>query len=223
MPEPKRSGSNGSVIVFIGRIRKKLVNMSWVRWLYSDRYLLLHAVEATEAVIVDSDDGLYCNRVEDLALFEQTERWLPRDVFVAEARRRIAEGMCLYTAVTDGRLVHYGWLVPRQHEAWFPYVHQRFVFPEGSSVLFNAYTHPAARGTGLHLRSMRRRIADACASPGTVRVYTAIESHNRASRAVAAKAGFKCVDVLFESVRFGRVNRGRMLPQAYFSRIETQS
>lgn len=221
MPEMKRS--NGPLSLLLTRVRKKLVNLGWVRWLYSDHYLLLHTVEGPAAVFADADDGLHRNCIEDLALFEQTERWLPREVFVAEAQRRIAEGMCLYTAVADGRLIHYGWLVPRQYEARFPYVNQDYVFPEGSAVLFNAYTHPAARGTGLHLRSMRRRIADALAAPGTVRVYTAIESHNRASRAVAAKAGFKCVEVLFETIRFGRVNRGRMSPETYFSGIEKQT
>lgn len=204
------------------RVRRRLANSRPLRWLRSERYLLLHAIEA-DAVDALDEDELRCNCIEDLQLFEQTERWLPRDAFVAEARRRIdQEGMRLYTAVSDGVLVHYGWLVPRQQRSWFPYVSQHYDYPEGSAVLFNAYTHPHARGTGLHTRSMRRRIADGAAQAGVRRVYTAIESHNRASRAVAARCGFVCVDVLFERIRCGRVERGHLSPETYFSTIETR-
>ena len=191
-----------------------------MRWLRSDRYLLLHAIDASQVKPVQADE-LHINALDDLAHFEQTERWLPRDTFIAEARRRIDdEGMRLYTAILGDRLVHWGWLVPRQQCSWFPYVQQHYDYPDGTAVLFNAYTHPAARGTGLHTRSMKRRIADGAAQPGARWVYTAIESHNRASRAVAARCGFKCVDVLFERIRCGRVQRGRMTPDDYFKTIE---
>lgn len=203
-------------------VRRRAANLRLLRWLHSDRYLLLHAIEA-DTVGVLAEDELRCNCIDDLLLFEQTERWLSRDAFMAEARRRIdQDGMRLYTAVRDGVLVHYGWLVPRQQRSWFPYVSQHYDYPEGSAVLFNAYTHPRARGTGLHTRSMRRRIADGAGQAGTRRVYTAIESHNRASRAVAARCGFVCVDVLFERIRFGRIERGNMPPQTYFSTVETR-
>lgn len=201
-------------------LQRRLLQLRPVRWLRSDRYLLLHAIEAERAAPASADDGLRCNRLDDLALFEQTERWLPREVFVAEAQRRIGEGLRLYTAIDGRRLVHYGWLVPSQSEAWLPFVQQRFRFPAGSAVLFNAYTHPAARGSGLHERSMRRRVADAAALPGTHWVYTAIESHNTASRIVAARVGLRCVDVLYERVRWGRTERGRMSPDQYFQGIE---
>ncbi len=203
----------------LARVRRRIATSAPVRWLRSDRYLLLHAIEA-DAVEPLAADELRCNAVEDLQLFEQTERWLSREAFVAEARRRIADGMRLYTAVVDGVLVHYGWLVPRQQRSWFPYVSQYYDYPDGAAVLFNAYTHPKARGTGLHTRSMRRRIADGAAQPGARRVYTAIESHNQASRAVAARCGFRCVEVLYERIRWGRVERGRMSPETYFSTIE---
>lgn len=201
-------------------LRRKLLNMRLVRWVYSDRYLLVHALAAENILPPFPDDGLHCNRFDDLNYFEQTERWLDREEFSKEARKRIAEGMSLYTSVIDEKLVHYGWMIPRQNRAWFPYVHQHYDFPPGTAVLFNAYTHPAARGSGLHSNSMRRRLADAASIPGTIAVYTSIESHNLASRAVAAKVGFVCVDVLYEIVRFGRIQRGRMTPEAYYSHVE---
>lgn len=205
---------------WLQRLRRRIGNSGPVRWLRSDRYLLLHAVEAAQARPVAPDE-LHLNCLEDLECFQQTERWLPREAFIKEARRRVdEEGMRLYTAVAKGLLVHYGWLVPRQQRSWFPYVQQHYDYPDGTAVLFNAYTHPAARGTGLHTRSMMRRIADGAAQSGARWVYTAIESHNQASRAVAARCGFKCVDVLFERIRFGRVQRGRMSPADYFTTIE---
>jgi hypothetical protein len=201
-------------------LRLRLAKTAAVRWFHSDHYLLLHAVEADLAPSAPDDDDLHCNRVEDLALFEQTERWLPPDTFVAEARRRIKEGLRLYTATDDRRLLHYGWLVPRQEEAWLPYVRQHFRFPPGTAVLFNAYTHPAARGRGIHERSMRRRVCDAAKLPGTQWVFTAIESHNAASRIVAGRVGLRCVLVLYERVRLGRVTRGRMSPEVYLATVE---
>ena len=205
---------------FLQRALRRIRNSGPLRWLRSDRYLLLHAIDASQVKPVQADE-LHINALDDLAHFEQTERWLPRDTFIAEARRRIdAEGMRLYTAILGDRLVHWGWLVPRQQRSWFPYVQQHYDYPDGTAVLFNAYTHPAARGTGLHTRSMMRRVADGAAQPGARWVYTAIESHNRASRAVAARCGFKCVDVLFERIRCGRVQRGRMTPDDYFKTIE---
>lgn len=204
------------------RARRKVANLPPVRWAWSGRYLLIFAIEAERAQPADPDDGLACNRLEHLEFFRQTERWLSREAFVDEARRRIEQGMRLYTAVRDGVLVHYGWLVPRQAEAHFSYVPETYRFPPGSAVLFNAYTHPAARGTGLHERSMRRRIADAAAMPGTRRIYTAIESHNAVSRAVAERVGFRCIDVLFEQVRFGHREQGRMPPADYFREVERQ-
>lgn len=203
----------------IVRVRKRFANMALVRWIRSDRYLLLYAIEASQAQAIEGDE-LHVNTLSDLDLFQQTERWLSREAYQAEAQRRIGGGMRLYTAVTDGVLVHYGWLVPRQKRSWFPYVGQHYDFPEGTAVLFNAYTHPKARGTGLHSRSMRRRIADGASMPGGRWVYTAIESHNKASRAVAARSGFRCVDVLYERIRWGRIARGRMSPDNYFATVE---
>ena len=200
--------------------RKRLLQTPPLRWLRSDRYLLIHAIEAENALPAPVDDGLRCNQLDDLSLFRQSERWLTPQAFAADARRRVAEGLHLYTAIEGQRLLHYGWLVPRQKQALLSYVQQHYDFPEGSAVLFNAYTHPAARGQGLHERSMRRRVADAAALPGTRWIYMAIESHNAASRKVASRCGLRCVDVLFERIRFGRVERGRMSPEQYFSSIE---
>ncbi len=205
---------------FLRRLYRRILNSGSVRWLYSDRYLLLHAIEA-ERVDIGEINEFNVNAIDDLARFEQTERWLTPDAFVTEAKRRIEQdGMFLYTVVQHDVLVHYAWLVPRQTRSWFPYVRQYYEYPENTAVLFNAYTHPAARGTGLHGRSVMRRIRDGAAQPGARWIYTAIESHNRISRATAARCGLECVDVLYERVRFGRVQRGRLSPSAYFSGIE---
>lgn len=205
---------------FLARILRRVKNLRLLRWIRSDRYLLLYTIDAQSAEPALDDDGLSCNRIKDIKLFEQTERWLGRDEFVAEAERRIANGEKLYTSVFGSRLVHYGWMIPEQKESWFPFVRQKYRFPVGSAVLYNAYTHPVARGTGLHQRSMRRRIFDAASQPGTRCIYTAIESGNHASRTVAAHAGFRCTEVLYERIRFGRIERGSMSPEAYFRDCE---
>jgi len=202
------------------RARRKLANLPFMRWAWSDRYLLLLAIEAERAPVADPGDGFDCNNLEHLRYFQQTERWLSPEAFITEARDRIDAGLRLYTAVGDGVLLHYGWLVPLQEHARFPYVAQSYDFPAGTAVLFNAYTHPAARGSGLHERSMRRRVSDAARLPGIRHIYTAIESHNAPSRAVAARTGFRCAEVLYEISRFGAVRRGRMTSEEYFRTVE---
>lgn len=203
----------------ISRLKKRVSNAGYVRWFYSDRYLLLHAIDAGLVKPVVSDE-FHINCLEDLELFEETERWLSREQFIIEANRRIEKGMQLYTAVSGDVLIHWGWLVPLEEYSWFPYVSQRYEYPDGAAVLFNAYTHPRARGTGLHTRSMMRRIADGAARPGIQYVYTAIESQNRTSRAVAARCGFKCVNVLYERIRLGKVQRGSITPGEYLESVE---
>lgn len=197
------------------RLRAHWRHLPLRRWLFSDHYLMVWAVDRAHALPPDNDDGLHCNAAADLQLFEQTERWLSRASFAAEAQRRLADGLRVYTAVQGQRLVHYAWLVPLQAKAWFPYVGQEYPFPPGTAVMFNDYTHPAARGQGLHQRSMRRRIWDSLQSPEIEWVYVATESHNRASRKVATRAGLRCVDVLYERSRLGKVKRGRIDPERF--------
>ncbi len=205
--------SNG----MLARVVRKFCNVRAVRWLRSSRYLMVLSISAADAQSPEMNDGFSCNCAADLALFEQSERWLSAGEFAREANRRMAEGLKVYTAVHEGRLAHYCWLVPLQERAWFPYVSQHYDFPPGTAVMFNDYTHPSARGLGLHTRSMRRRIWDAVHKPGIQQVYVAIETHNMASRKVASKVGLRCIEVLFETVRLGRTQCGRLSPEAYMA------
>ncbi len=190
--------------------------------MWSDRFLLLYAIEVGPSTSGNVAGEFACNRLEDLTLFEQTERWLSQEDFVRTASQRIFEGMLLFTAVKEGVLAHFGWLVPHQRESTFPYVGQRYEYPQGTAVLFNAYTHPKARRTGLHERSVRQRVYAASQVPGVRRVMTAIESHNATSRAVMERVGFRCVDVLYERIRLGQIARGRLRPDVYFAERSTK-
>jgi hypothetical protein len=199
----------------LDRLRAHWRHLPARRWLFSDHYLMVWAIDRAHALPPDDDDGLHRNSTADLELFEQTERWLSPQAFAAEARRRLDDGLHVYTAVQGRRLVHYVWLVPLQAKAWFPHVGQEYLFPPGTAVMFNDYTHPAARGHGLHQRSMRRRIWDSLQRPEIEWVYVATESHNHASRKVATRAGLRCMDVLYEHCRLGKVQRGRIDPEQF--------
>ena len=172
--------------------------------------LILYAVHATHVPPPVTANEFSRNRIEDLEAFQETERWFDRRQFVDEALRRIDQGMQLYTCVRDGVLLHFAWMVPRQSETTFTYVHQQHRFEPGTAVLFNAYTHPRARGQGLHERSMRRRIADALALPGTSQVVAAFESTNHVSRGVAERCGMQPEIVFYERIRLGRRTAGSM-------------
>jgi CelD/BcsL family acetyltransferase involved in cellulose biosynthesis/GNAT superfamily N-acetyltransferase len=139
---------------------------------------------------VPEEDGIVCNRIGHLLQFAQTEPWLSRQSFLARALKRLENGERIYTIAEDGLLLHYGWLCDRQKESFFTEVEAGFTFPDNSAVLYDYYTHPAARGQGYYQRSIARMIADASAVPGTEWIYISVLADNGASRHVIEKLGF---------------------------------
>src|SRR5690606_19254441 len=131
---------------FIQSLIRKTLGLPLLAWLYQHRQLLLLRHEFAEGLNGVPSLDSRMNAWGDLSLFEQTERWLSRAQFLEEAQRRKKEGMRFYSVIQCGKLVYYSWVVPHQRSARFPAVEQSFEFPEGTDVIFNAYTHPEVRG-----------------------------------------------------------------------------
>lgn len=183
-----------------------------VQWLWSDTYLVILRIGREAGADISTPTPMNVNCRDDLEKFEQTEPWLTRDAFLAEADRRMAAGEKIFTATVDDVLAHYGWLVPDQREAYFPAADQHYTFPEGTTVMYNGYAHPLARGRGLHHVSLRSRVQWAFARPETNYVYAAIDIDNGVSRHCSEKLGLQHHEVLYRKCRFGRVTKGHLPP-----------
>ncbi|MEX1147922.1 MAG: GNAT family N-acetyltransferase [Sphingomonadales bacterium] len=182
-------------------------------WLWSHRYLVIYRSDRKQSESMAAlSDRLRANSFEDLEKFDQSERWLTRDQFLANARERIADGEVVLTATADEKLIYYTWLVPGQRNNYFPFVDQSYQFPEGSVISYNSYTHPDARGQGLHKSGLRAISHWALSQPDINYVYGAIEIDNRASRHCSESVGRRPFEVLYRKSRFGRVTKGSLPP-----------
>ena len=146
------------------------------------------------------------NCLEDLLAFQPPEAWQTRQEFLARSLSYLEKGYHVYTYVEQGCLLHYGWLIEQQEKAFCSEVDQELKYLPASAVLFDCYTHPTARGRGLHQFSLRQRLHDAAAIPGIKQIYVSVLSNNRPSRHVIEKVGFTYKCSLFRKLRFRRVN-----------------
>jgi CelD/BcsL family acetyltransferase involved in cellulose biosynthesis len=129
---------------------KKILTRLW-----SDVELRVYSLRSSGAH--RTDDRFRRNSLEDLLRFEAIEDWHDKPEFLLNATRRLEKGEVVYSHADDERLLSFGWLIPNAKKALFSEVKQGMRFPAGSVVLYDAYTHPASRGMGLHKASLNQR------------------------------------------------------------------
>ena len=184
-------------------------------WLHSTRTLYIIGMDRTVGEQVASSLPFNYNSWDDLACFEQTERWLAREQFLAEARQRLDDGNCCVTLVEDGVLVYSAWYRPNARMTPFPHVGQKIEFPEGTATTYNSYSHPKARGRGIHTNGLRARVAGAFADPACRFAFAAIEPSNIPPWKAAMKVGFRHMLTLTTRRRLGRaVMAASLMPDA---------
>lgn len=135
-----------------------------------------------------------CRR-DQWADLEACDAWsyqhLTREAYLAIARQRQAEGAHhLYSRVERGTLVHYGWTTMPQERAPDAALGLEFIPPAGSAALWDYFTHPAARGRGLYLESLRQCLHDAVELDGATQAFIYVDAANGPSRRVIERAGF---------------------------------
>jgi len=190
----------------------RLRNTPVARWIHSDHQLVVfRIVRPTDPARADPAGPVRRDDWSDLEKFEVTERWLTRDAFLATAAVRLSQGEHVYTIADAERLLSYGWLVPQQAASWLPAVEQELRYPPGAAVMYNAYTHPAARGRGYNGLVTKARIADAFLEFGAQAVYTAIEPHNLAATRAKDGSGMAPWMELGCARRLGRTVKSRRM------------
>ena len=148
------------------------------------------------------------DRFDDLQYYERLDKYQPSpDVYRKMARERQAQGFHLYTFVQAGRLLHYAWLIERQTRGEDDWVQQAYFPPPGTSVLFDHFTHPAARGQGLYYQALCRLLHDARDLLGARQAYVTVFGSNEASRHVIEKVGFHHEGSLYKERRLFQTRR----------------
>ena len=131
------------------------------------------------------------NRFDDLKYYERTDKYQASpEVYRKMALERKTQGFHLYTFVQERRLLHYGWLIERQTRGEDDWVQQVYFPPPDTSVLFDHFTHPSARGRGLYFQALCRLLHDARDLVGARQAYVTVFGSNAPSRHVIEKVGF---------------------------------
>ncbi len=191
-------------------VTKRLRNSRLARWLRYDHTLIVYRrLREPQQQALERSPRVRRDDWAQLESFERTERWLRREDFLQTCEQRLAAGEHVYTIADDGRLLAYGWLVPHQERSWFPAVCQELLYPAGAAVLYNAFTHPAARGRGLHTLVTEERIADAFGVFGAGSVYTAVNVRNDLARRAKHSTGMEPWLELSCRTRLGRTQVSR--------------
>jgi GNAT superfamily N-acetyltransferase len=148
---------------------------------------------------------LRVNEVADLLMYGEAS---PSDpdiyTFLAEALRRFEEGQVLFTELQGGRLVHWSWLIPSAASIGSDFGHQ-IVVDGTPAVLWDDFTHPAARGSGLHQRSIKHRLWYAKARMGATSCVIGVRADNGPSRHNIEKLGFEYYASAWCRRRLGRI------------------
>jgi RimJ/RimL family protein N-acetyltransferase len=139
---------------------------------------------------------------EDLEHYQpiETDR-MPVDEYWQESRKRRAQGNHLYTLIKNETLIYYSWLVDRQERSEDPLLGQVFLPPVDASIIFDSYTHPTARGQGLHYQALCQMLHDAQDIARAGQVCICAFADNAASRHVIEKIGFRYIGSMIKDRR----------------------
>ena len=126
--------------------------------------------------------------------------------FLETAERRLANGNLLFSYAEGGKLLHYGWLIPAADWMGSEFGHD-IPLREKPTVLWDDFTHPSARGRGLHGESLRARLSYIAAHELSPTAMIGVRSDNAVSRHNIEAAGFTFAGSAWISTRLGKVRR----------------
>ena len=177
----------------------------WVRHEGEFRIYRMTSESAQELEL--GSTSLRVNAIEDLLRYAPaSENDATKSRFLSKALRRLEMGQIAFTHVEKGLLLHYSWLITRTREAGSEFGH-RYAFAEPAALLWNGYTHPAARGRGLHQASIRQRARYVATHQLAPNIVTGVRSDNGPSRHNIEKLGFEYVGSAWMKRRFGKSER----------------
>ena len=167
------------------------VNNPLSQWVYSSKSLLLMIHDGIGIACDATFAKFSINNHSDLMLFETTERWHDRKLFIASAKERIQLGQNCVTLAEDGRLAFVGWLAPGSKRSHFGYVRQTVDYPPQTATEYSVYVHPEFRGRGIFSSGLKAVVRFAFENSEVSLLVGAVESVNRAALRGHLNAGFE--------------------------------
>lgn len=107
-----------------------------------------------------------------------------------EARRRFARGDRCFAAWSSDEIVSTRWIA--EGRGYIAYLDRWLELDPKDVYLFETYTHPARRGSGISAAA-GTRLAHVLAGEGRRRILAAVLPENHAGRRAYEKAGYRCI------------------------------
>jgi RimJ/RimL family protein N-acetyltransferase len=179
-----------------------------VRQTHSNREFRIYEFSLTERIGEQQELGrMRVNSLRDLLDYSPASPSDPPIIeFLETAERRLANGNLLFSYAEGGKLLHYGWLIPAADWMGSEFGHD-IPLRERPTVLWDDFTHPSARGQGLHGESLRARLSYIAAHELSVNAMIGVRSDNLASRRNIESMGFAYAGSAWIATRFGKVRR----------------
>lgn len=193
-----------ATLASLRRLRPAKILRRVADWASVNREFRVYSVERGAGLGTGYENAsVHCNDLCDLLAFSPGESWQSREVFLSNALARLETGERVYTIAINGQLAHHGWMVPNQARSQMSEVKQSIDFPSGSFTLYDFYTHPLFRGSGLYRRTLKHMLGQAFASQGCERVFISVLADNLSSRHVIESVGFQFHQAFFLKRSFG--------------------
>ena len=177
------------------------------RCLWSHDEVRVYAMPANRVGSPPPALSLRRDALDDLLTFKPVPGTSPRQEFLARACARLGNGDHVYTCVEGGTLIHHGWTAENQSCALLTEVAQELPLPPRSSVLYDYYTHPGARGQGIYTRSLRHMLHAVASNGCSDWIFIWVLAGNGASRRVIEQAGFDYYGSAFQRTVLGFARR----------------
>ena len=177
------------------------------RWLWDTREFRLYSIDIETAGRTSAKRMMSVNNLGDLLQFAPSEDWQTRDNFLSQALYRLEGGDRVYSVSDENALLHFGWASDHVKESYFTEVGQSYEYPTGSSVLYDFYTSPDARGQALYQQSLAQMLQESAQCVKILIVFISVLADIASSRHVIEKRGFKFQESFYRTVRFGMERR----------------
>lgn len=129
---------------------------------------------------------------------------------IEEVRDRMAQGHLCFAAFHDGRIVHAGWSA--KGRAHIPYIHSDILLPARAFYIYDSYTDPAFRRSGL-VMARSAAMHEYFASHGFEKSYGVVARMNRAGTAVLDPSGYRRIG-MYGCIRLGPLHHTWADPDA---------
>ncbi len=134
----------------------------------------------------------------DLVAYQAFKPFQP----LSEVETRMATGHLCFAAFVESRIIHAGWAVEKR--AHIPYIHSDIVLPPRAFYIYDSYTDPAFRRSGLVMARSAEMHAHFGAR-GFEKSYGVIAFMNRAGNAVVEPSGYRRIG-MYGCVRLGTLH-----------------